>query len=83
MFAINREKATSQGKLVYTVKTFDSLQEAMDTLYRQARRHGYEVTIDNTVAPALGFCLWQIEVWVGEWRYFVTEDDWSDQLFEF
>jgi hypothetical protein len=73
-FHINRSIETPKGSLTKFVKAFDSIEDALDELYRQAKRHGYEVTIDNTIPASLGFCLWQIQVVVGKWRYFVTEE---------
>ena len=82
-FHINRSKETPEGSFIKFVKAFDSLEEALKTLYCQARLHGYEVTIDNSIAPHCGFCLWQIQVVVGEWRYFVTEeDDWMQEYWD-
>jgi len=31
--------------------------------------------VDNSVDAGCGFCLWQIHVKVGNWRYFVTKED--------
>lgn len=74
-YHINRETKTPQGSLTKFVKAFDYVEEALDELYRQAKRHGYEVAVDNSVDAGCGFCLWQIHVKVGNWRYFVTKED--------
>ena len=76
-FAIERERVTTntEGVPVYTTKEvarFSSAEEALDTLCRQAHRHGYEVTIDNSTMN-MGFCLWQIQVQVGQWTYRTVE----------
>ena len=48
-YSITRDKQLSENHTVsVAVKTFDCIEDALDTMYRQARRHGYEVTIDNT-----------------------------------
>ena len=73
-YSITRDKQLSENHTVsVAVKTFDCIEDALDTLYRQARRHGYEVTIDNTPDGSWGFCLWQIQVVVGQWTYHVVE----------
>jgi hypothetical protein len=83
-YIINRSIETPEGSYTKWVKPYDSLQEAMDDLYRFAHRRGYEVTIDNTLDGTFGFCLWQIHVKVGEWRYYVTvETDESLELMGF
>lgn len=66
-------KTPKGGGLTKFVKAFDYVGEALDELYRQAKRHGYEVAVDNSVDAGCGFCLWQIHVKVGNWRYYVTE----------
>lgn len=77
-FVIGRETTNGSEVLVKPVAQFDSLQEAMDALYRGARRYGYEVAVDNSIDPNYGFCLWQIYVRVGRWVYRVTQEDDSD-----
>jgi len=83
-YHINRSIETTEGSLVVFVKAFHYLEEAMDELYRQAHRHGYEVAVDNTPDGSWGFALWQIHVKVGNWRYYVTaEDETSMELLGF
>ena len=73
-YSIIRDKQLSENHTVsVAVKTFDCIEDALDTMYSQARRHGYEVTIDNTPDGRFGFCLWQIQVVVGQWTYHVVE----------
>ena len=74
-YHINRSIETPEGSVTKFVKAFDYVEEAMDELYRQAKRHGYEVAVDNTPDGTWGFCLWQIHVKVGQWRYYVTEEN--------
>ena len=54
-FVIGRETTNGSEVLVKLVAQFDSLQEAMDALYRGARRYGYEVAVDNSIDPNCGF----------------------------
>ena len=74
-YHINRSTETPEGSVTKFVKAFDYVEEALDELYRQAKRHGYEVAVDNSVDANWGFCLWQIHVKVGNWRYYVTEEN--------
>lgn len=73
-YHINRSTNTPKGGVIKFVKAFDYVEEALSELYRQAKRHGYEVAVDNTSDAIYGFCLWQIYVKVGKWRYYVTEE---------
>ena len=83
-YHINRSIETPKGSVTKFVKAFDYVEEALDELYRQAKRHGYEVAVDNTSDASWGFCLWQIYVQVGNWRYYVTEEtEESIELFGF
>lgn len=73
-YHINRSIETPEGSVTKFVKAFDSVEEALSSLYRQAKRFGYKVAVDNTTSATWGFCLWQIHVEVGKWRYYVTEE---------
>lgn len=57
------------------VAQYESLHEAMDALYRGAKRWNLNVNIDNSADPRFGFCLWQIYVQVGDWRYSITQEE--------
>ena len=57
------------------VAQYESLQEAMNALYRGAKRWNLNVNIDNSADPRFGFCLWQIYVQVGDWRYSITQEE--------
>lgn len=57
------------------VAQYESLQEAMNALYRGAKRWNLNVNIDNSTDPRFGFCLWQIYVQVGDWRYSITQEE--------
>ena len=73
-YHINRSTETPKGSYTETRKHFDSLQEAMDELYRMAKAKGLAVVVDNTPDGSWGFCLWQIYFMAGKWRYYVTEE---------
>ena len=73
-YFIQRSTETPEGSLIKFVSMYETMQEALDTLYRAAKRYGYKVAVDNNSLPQWGFCLWQIYVQVGSWRYFVTEE---------
>lgn len=61
----------SNGNFSKVLKNFDTLQEAMDALYVGAKRFNLKVEVDMSVPAQFGFCLWQIQVLVGNWRYSV------------
>lgn len=79
-YHINRSTETPEGSITKFVKEFECIEDALNELYRQAKRHGYLVAVDNTPDGSWGFCLWQIHVQVGKWRYYVTVE--TDETLE-
>lgn len=75
-YLIYREtSANKHSAFLKYVAQYENLQEAIDALYRGAKRWNLNVNIDNSVDPRCGFCLWQIYIQVGDWRYSITQTE--------
>lgn len=60
------------------IDSYQHIEEALNKLYKWAKNNGYEMTINNDVEGAFGFCWWQIQVVTEEGIYKIYEENEDD-----
>lgn len=59
-FIAETRKVDNREYVHPTNRQYNDVLDALDDLYKMAKRRGAELKVDNSAPAAFGFCIWQL-----------------------